>query len=98
MTTDVVAQQFKKVNNWEEVSFGDLRYFRSPDKSKIAYANRGRVYKFTWKRSLGREGPNSDESTEDYVWRRLNGSAKKAEVKALVTILDSLTDLYGRKK
>jgi len=97
MTTDVVSRQFKKTNGWDELNFGDLRYFRSPDKSKIAYANRGRVYKFTWKR-LGREGPNYDESTEDYVGRRLNGSGTKTEVKALVTILDSLTYLYGRKK
>jgi hypothetical protein len=86
-----------KYSGWEELSYQDLSYLQSPDKTKIAYQN-GKMVELTWVWwNGGGVGPKPHETTEDYIRRRFSGSLRKREVNNLAAVLEALELKYKQK-
>lgn len=86
-----------KYANWEELSYKQIVYLQSPDKTKIACQN-GKMVELTWIRwQGGGVGPKEHETNEDYVRRKFSGSLRKREVNDLATVLEELERKYRQK-
>ncbi len=99
MTEAILLQPVKsnRYVGWVEREYEGTSYLLSPKDLRIAYELDGKYVELTWRRSVGKVGPNQGQSMEDYVGKRLRWQADKRDVKNIATVLTSLEVQYGRR-